>query len=71
MVCIDFTKKKIRQLSVFINGTQVQYASTEKYLGMPLDAKLSGKSIIITTPIIVIIIIIIIGMAVLCEPWLS
>jgi hypothetical protein len=38
-VHIDFTNK-IRQRPVFSNGTQVPYASTDKYLDMTLDAKL-------------------------------
>jgi hypothetical protein len=34
----DFTNKKIRQQPIFINGTQVPYANTAKYLGMTPDA---------------------------------
>jgi predicted GIY-YIG superfamily endonuclease len=41
-VHIDFTNKKIGQ-PIFINGTQVPYANTAKYLGMTLDAKLRWK----------------------------
>jgi hypothetical protein len=37
------TNKKIRQQPIFINGTNVPYANTEKYLGMTLDAKLWWK----------------------------
>jgi hypothetical protein len=40
----DFTNKKIRQQSIFINGTQVPYANIAKYLVMTLDASNSGKS---------------------------
>jgi hypothetical protein len=39
----DFTNKKITQQPIFINGTQVPYANTAKYLGMTLDAKLRWK----------------------------
>jgi hypothetical protein len=41
-VHIDFTDK-IRQQPIFINGTQVPYASTAKYLGTNLHAKLRWK----------------------------
>jgi hypothetical protein len=37
---LDFTNMRIRQQPILINGTQVPYASTVKYLGMILDAKL-------------------------------
>jgi hypothetical protein len=40
---IDFTKKKIRQQPIFINGTKVPYANTPQYLGITLDAKLRRK----------------------------
>jgi hypothetical protein len=40
---IDFTNKKIRQQSIFINGTNFPYANTAKYLGMTLVAKLWRK----------------------------
>jgi hypothetical protein len=43
LVYVDSTKKKIRQHPVFMNGTQVPYANTGKYLGMILDAKLRWK----------------------------
>jgi hypothetical protein len=33
----------IRQQPTFINGTEVPYANTAKYLGMTLDAKLQWK----------------------------
>jgi hypothetical protein len=33
-VHIDFTNNKIKQQPIFINGTQVPYANTAKYLGM-------------------------------------
>jgi predicted GIY-YIG superfamily endonuclease len=39
-VHIDFTKNKIIQQPIFINGTKVPYA---KYLGMTLDAKFRWK----------------------------
>jgi hypothetical protein len=39
---IDFTNK-IRQQPILITGTLVPYASTVKYLGMILDAKLRRK----------------------------
>jgi hypothetical protein len=42
-VHIDFTNNKIKQQPIFINETKVQYASTVKYLGMILDAKLRRK----------------------------
>jgi hypothetical protein len=42
-VHIDFTIKKIRQKPMFINGTQVPYSNTAKYLGMTFDAKLPWK----------------------------
>jgi hypothetical protein len=42
-VHIDFTNNKIRQQPIFINATKVPYASTAKYLGMILDAKLRWK----------------------------
>jgi hypothetical protein len=42
LVHTDFTNKKIKQ-PIFINGTQVSYANTAKYLGMTLDAKLRWK----------------------------
>jgi hypothetical protein len=42
-VHIDFTNNKIKQQPIFINGTQVPYASTAKYLGMTLHAKLRWK----------------------------
>jgi hypothetical protein len=42
-VHIDFTNKKIRQQPIFINGTNVPYANTAKYLGMTLVAKLQWK----------------------------
>jgi hypothetical protein len=35
--------KQIRQQPIFINGTQVPYANTAKYLGMTIDAKLWRK----------------------------
>jgi len=40
---IDFTNKKITQHPVYINGMQIPYANTAKYLGMTLDAKLRWK----------------------------
>jgi hypothetical protein len=42
-VHIDFTNNKIRQQPIFINGTEIPYANTAKYLGMTLDAKLGWK----------------------------
>jgi hypothetical protein len=42
-VYIDFTNNKIKQQPIFINGTKVPYATTAKYLGMTLDAKLRWK----------------------------
>jgi hypothetical protein len=42
-VHIDFTNKRITQQSIFINGAQVPYTNTAKYLGMNLDAKLRWK----------------------------
>jgi hypothetical protein len=43
LVYIDFTNNKIKQQPIFINGTNVPYANTAKYLGMALDAKLRWK----------------------------
>jgi hypothetical protein len=37
------TNKKIRQQPIFINGIQIPYANSAKYLGMTLDAKLRWK----------------------------
>jgi hypothetical protein len=34
---IDFTNKRITQRQIYINGTQIPYANTAKYLGMTLD----------------------------------
>jgi hypothetical protein len=42
-VHIDFTNNKIKQQPIIINGTNVPYANTAKYLGMTLDAKLRWK----------------------------
>jgi hypothetical protein len=42
-VHINFTNKRTAQRPVFINGTQLPYANTAKYLGMTLDAKLRWK----------------------------
>jgi hypothetical protein len=42
-VHIYFTNNKIKQQPIFINGTEVPYANTAKYLGMTLDAKLRWK----------------------------
>jgi hypothetical protein len=39
----DFTNNKIKQQPIFISGTKFPYASTAKYLGMTLDAKLRWK----------------------------
>jgi hypothetical protein len=44
LVNIDFTNNKIKQQPIFINGTKFPYASTAKYLGMTLDAKLRWKA---------------------------
>jgi hypothetical protein len=42
-VHINFTNKRITQRPIYINGTQIPYASTAKYLGMTLDTKLRWK----------------------------
>jgi hypothetical protein len=42
-VHIDFTNKRITQRPIYINGTQILYANTEKYLGMTLDTELRWK----------------------------
>lgn len=42
-VHVNFTNKKIQHISVNINGNQIPYSNTAKYLGITLDAKLSGK----------------------------
>lgn len=42
-VHINFTNKKINVVHVHINGKEVPYANTAKYLGMTLDAKLKWK----------------------------
>jgi hypothetical protein len=42
-VHIDLTNNKSRQQPIFINGTQIPYANTAKYLGMTLYAKLRRK----------------------------
>jgi hypothetical protein len=40
---IDFTNTKISQQPIFINGTKVPYANTDKYLVMTLDSRLRWK----------------------------
>jgi hypothetical protein len=42
-VHIDFTNKRITQRPIYINGTQIPYANTAKYIGMTLDIKLRWK----------------------------
>jgi hypothetical protein len=42
-VHIDFTNKRITQRPININGTQIPYANTAKYLGMTLGTKLRWK----------------------------
>jgi hypothetical protein len=42
-VHIDFTNKRITQRPIYINGTQIPYANTAKYLGMTPDSKLRWK----------------------------
>jgi hypothetical protein len=42
-VHIDFTNKRITQQPIYINGTQIPYANTAKYLSMTLDTKLRWK----------------------------
>jgi hypothetical protein len=42
-VHIDFTNNKIKQQTIFINGTKVPYANTAKYLGMTHGNKLRWK----------------------------
>jgi hypothetical protein len=42
-VHIDFTNKRISRRPIYINGTQISYANTAKYLGMTLDTKLRWK----------------------------
>jgi hypothetical protein len=39
-VHIDFINNKIKQQPIFINGTEIPYANTAKYLGINLDVKL-------------------------------
>jgi hypothetical protein len=39
-VHIDFTNKRITQRPIYINGTQIPYANTAKYLGMTINTKL-------------------------------
>jgi hypothetical protein len=39
-VHINFTNKRITQRPIYINGAQILYANTAKYLGMTLNAKL-------------------------------
>lgn len=41
---IDFTNKHCNYHPIYINGMQVPYANTAKYLGITLDAKLRWKS---------------------------
>jgi hypothetical protein len=42
-VHIYFTNKRTTQRPIYINGTQIPYANTAKYLGMTLDTKLRWK----------------------------
>jgi hypothetical protein len=44
-VHIDFTNMRITQRPISINGTQITYANTAKYLGMTLDTQLRWKEI--------------------------
>lgn len=44
---INFTNLKICREPVFINGRQIPYANTTKYLGMTLDARLRWKEHVI------------------------
>lgn len=41
---VDFTNKKIDHKPVYINGQEIPYSNTAKYLGMTLDAKLRWKA---------------------------
>lgn len=41
---IDFTNKHLDYHPIYINGMQVPYANTAKYLGITLDAKLRWKA---------------------------
>jgi hypothetical protein len=42
-VHINFTNKRITERPIFIDGIQIPYANTAKYLGMTLDTKLRWK----------------------------
>jgi hypothetical protein len=42
-VHIDFTNRRITQRPIYINGTQIPYANTAKYLGMTLNTKLQWQ----------------------------
>lgn len=44
LIHIDFTNKHCDYHPIYINGMQVPYANTAKYLGITLDAKLRWKS---------------------------
>lgn len=43
-VHIDFTNKRIEHVPINMNGQDVPYANTAKYLGLTLDAKLRWKA---------------------------
>ena len=43
-VWINFTNRRLKHIPVTINNQKVPYASTAKYLGMTLDAKLRWKA---------------------------
>ena len=43
-VHVNFTNKKVKPVSVYINSTKIPFANEAKYLGMTLDAKLNWKA---------------------------
>lgn len=40
---VNYTNKKIQHIPIIVDGIQVPYSNTAKYLGMNLDAKLRWK----------------------------